>query len=225
MCAHVPVGRLWTDARVFDRWSLEVCDHGGGLSGTAALSMCLRLQCRSGWVLGMGAGQPQGCGNSCSFYARRSEERLLSHTSGVKLLSGYNKAREAMHCSRCASHGIWWCSRCCPSDSCAPVAMTLSAQMVTSADPSDGSSLNDLLCIHTQATACPPCTAVSPGVCLFLCSCGNDIERTNGCLCWSVRWQLSQRSAPHTHSSVSVSTWHGCFTRRVFIYVLLRQWH
>jgi hypothetical protein len=145
-------------------WSLEVCDHGGGLSGTEALSMCLRLQCRSGWVLGMGARQPQGCGDSCSFYARRSEERLLSHTSGVKLLSGYNKAREAMPCSRCASSGIWWCSRGCPSDFCAPVTMTLSAQMWLPpltrrmAAPSTVCSAGAYM--YTQATACPSSTAV-----------------------------------------------------------------
>jgi hypothetical protein len=47
VCA-LSVRRLWSDARVFDRRCLEVCDHGSELSGTAALSMCLRLQCRSG---------------------------------------------------------------------------------------------------------------------------------------------------------------------------------
>jgi hypothetical protein len=111
---------------------------------------------------------------------------------------------------------------------CAPAAMTLSAQMVASAGPSDGSSLNDLLRIHTQASVCPPGTAVSPGVCLFMCSCGNGIERTNGCLCWSVRWQLSQRTTIcwHTHSTLKrqrVRLARLFHPGRVVISVLLRQ--
>jgi hypothetical protein len=47
---------------------------------------------------------------------------------------------------------------------CAPAATALSAQMVASAAPSDGSSLNDLLAHTLKRHVSPPGTAVSPGL-------------------------------------------------------------
>ena len=144
----------------------------------------------------MGAGQPQ----VVATVVHSMREGPRSGCCSTHLVSIFSMAaiRRAKRCTAVAAlHGIWWCSKGCPSDFCAPVGMTLSAQMAASADPSDSSSLNGLLA-HTLKRQRVHLARLFRPACAYFC----------------VTAAMALRAQMVTSAG-----------RLVVISVLLRQWH